>query len=45
MILYSYVFHDFFSVLTFIGGKNEKKAVYQVELVPEEQLVVYISGK
>ena len=33
------------SVLIRIGDKSEKKPVFQVELVPEEQLVVFISGK
>ncbi|KAL4238234.1 hypothetical protein ACF0H5_002946 [Mactra antiquata] len=32
-------------VLIRIGDKSEKKPVYQVELVPEEQLIVLISGK
>ncbi|KAL3874670.1 hypothetical protein ACJMK2_037651 [Sinanodonta woodiana] len=32
-------------VLIRIGDKSEKKPVYQVELVPEEQLVIFISGK
>ncbi|KAK3093861.1 hypothetical protein FSP39_021152 [Pinctada imbricata] len=40
-----YVAHLAKDVLTLIGGKSEKKAVYQVELVSDEQLVVYISGK
>ena len=33
------------SVLIRIGDKSEKKPVFQVELVPEEQLVVFISGE
>ncbi|XP_052058877.1 serine/threonine-protein kinase MRCK alpha-like isoform X2 [Mytilus californianus] len=32
-------------VLIRIGDKNEKKPVYQVELVHDEQLVVYTSGR
>ncbi|XP_053397279.1 serine/threonine-protein kinase MRCK alpha-like isoform X2 [Mercenaria mercenaria] len=32
-------------VLIRIGDKSEKKPVFQVELVPEEQLIVLISGK
>jgi len=33
------------SVLIRIGDKSEKKPVFQVELVPEEQLIVLISGE
>lgn len=32
-------------ILLRIGDKSEKKPVFQVELVPSEQLVVFISGK
>ncbi|XP_061167122.1 serine/threonine-protein kinase MRCK alpha-like isoform X2 [Saccostrea echinata] len=32
-------------VLLRVGDKSEKKPVFQVELVPSEQLVVFISGK
>ncbi|XP_060574804.1 serine/threonine-protein kinase MRCK alpha-like isoform X2 [Ruditapes philippinarum] len=32
-------------VLIRIGDKSEKKPVFQVELVPEEQLIVLISGR
>ena len=40
-----YICSIFLSVLIRIGDKSEKKPVFQVELVPEEQLVVFISGK
>ncbi|XP_048738047.2 serine/threonine-protein kinase MRCK alpha-like isoform X4 [Ostrea edulis] len=32
-------------VLLRVGDKSEKKPVFQVELVPSEQMVVFISGK
>ncbi|CAI9734870.1 serine serine/threonine-protein kinase MRCK alpha-like isoform X1 [Octopus vulgaris] len=32
-------------IFTRIGDKSDKKAVYQMELIAEEQLVVFISGK
>lgn len=32
-------------VLTRVGDKSEKKAVYQMELILEEQLIIFISGK
>jgi len=33
------------SVLIRIGDKSEKKPVFQVEIVPEVQIIVIISGK
>lgn len=32
-------------VLTRVGDKSEKKTVYQMELIMEEQLIIFISGK